>query len=101
MPEASANIESVPWPLLAIGAWITTVVILAALVYGITKAAINKSNAENLPQVLTAVTQLLNGVTSVFGRGQRHLPAPIVLPAGQEVRQAEQNGSITRTSEAA
>ena len=104
MPQVSPNLASAPWPLLVIGAWIITVMVVAALIYAISKAAINKSDAADLPQVLTALAPLLGGMAAVF-TGPPHQPSaatPIGItaaPASPEAAHTEENE--TREPEAA
>jgi hypothetical protein len=71
MSLASSDLAAVPWPVLVVGAWVITVMVVAALIYAISKAAINKSDAASLPQVLAALTPFLGGMSAVFTRQLR------------------------------
>jgi hypothetical protein len=59
MSPASWADSAVPW---LAAAWIATVVVAAVLVYALTRAVLCKTSPDKLPEVLRALTPLLNGI---------------------------------------
>jgi len=71
MPPTSPPLDSVPWPVLMLGAWVTTVFIVAWLIRGIARAAINKANSQDLAQVLAALAPMLGALARTLTAGRR------------------------------
>jgi hypothetical protein len=69
MSQTSSQLDSVPWPMLMLGAWVATVFIVAWLIRAIAKAAINKANAQDLAQVLAALAPMLGGLARAMVGG--------------------------------
>ncbi|MDP9848145.1 hypothetical protein [Streptosporangium lutulentum] len=89
----SSSLTALPWPVLLIGAWLATIAVIALLVYAIAKAAINKTDARDLPTVLPVLAQLLGGLARPLNRALT-MPASVVSPAMvQEASPQEQTGS--------
>ncbi|RSN48286.1 hypothetical protein [Actinomadura sp. WAC 06369] len=103
MPLLTSELASLPWPVLLVGTWLFTVVVIAAVIYRIAKAAINKTDARDLPNVLIALAPLLTGTA----RSLTRLPGPAVTqlptdpaaspaPIPQNVEQAPGSGGQTQ-----
>ncbi|MFC5185048.1 hypothetical protein [Actinomadura harenae] len=79
------QLDAAPWLVLLVIAWPLTVVITCVLRCRIARAAINKSDVRDLPQVLTALGPLLRDTfTPVPG-----LPAPPPLALRAETAAPE------------
>ena len=76
LPAASA----VPW---LVAGWIATVVVVAVLVYMIAREVLRKTDPQNLPEVLRALTPLLNVITRALAKLPIGSPTNSELPAGQ------------------
>ena len=76
LPAASA----VLW---LVAGWIATVVVAAALIYLIAREVIRKTDPQNLPEVLRALTPLLNVIARALAKLPIGSPADKELPAGQ------------------
>ncbi len=76
LPAASA----VPW---LVAGWIATVVVVAVLVYMIAREVLRKTDPQNLPEVLRALTPLLNVITRALAKLPIGSPTDNELPAGQ------------------
>jgi hypothetical protein len=59
MSSSSPTYSALPW--LAV-AWIATVLVVAVLIYLLARAVLGKTDPQKLPEVLCALTPLLNGV---------------------------------------
>lgn len=95
MPPMPLSLTAAPWPVLMLGAWIMTVVVMAVLLYGIVKAAINKADARDLSSVLIAVAELAKVVVRPFARSSP--PIPLIVPAvEQNFGALEQSGEQGR-----
>lgn len=66
-PTASDRVLA-PWPVLLTCAWLFTVVVIAALIYLIARAVIDKTDPRDLPAVLTALSPLLIGMARSLNR---------------------------------
>jgi hypothetical protein len=73
----SSTVSVLPW---LVSAWIATVVIVATLIYLLARAVLGKTDPQRLPEVLRALTPLLNGIA----RTLTHLPSS--LSTDQELR---------------
>ncbi|MEV6867462.1 hypothetical protein AB0M44_41535 [Streptosporangium subroseum] len=93
MSPRSSSLDVLPWPVLLVGTWLATVVVIALLAYAIAKAAINKTDARDLPTVLTALTQLLGGLTRPINRALATPPSGISSAVVQGVGPQERTGS--------
>ncbi|WP_242911502.1 hypothetical protein [Actinomadura terrae] len=82
-------LDAVPWAVLLVIAWPLTAVITYVLRCRIARAAINKSDARDLPQVLTALGPLLSDTSTSVPSW----PAPplLVLPAETAAPEAAMN----------
>jgi hypothetical protein len=99
MPLNSSHLTSVPWPVLLIGAWLIAIMTSALLFHAIAKAAINKTDASNLPQVLAALAPLLGGMMRLLTRipGRPSFPTD---PASTQTQGIGQQAQETSTMEA-
>lgn len=92
MPSSPQPLETVPWPVVLLCAsWLLTVVIVAVLVHAIAKAAINKTDARDLPTVLTTIVQLVSGVTRSIGP----LPPPGIATTSSVPRRNRRGGKAS------
>jgi hypothetical protein len=100
MTPSSSSLDSLPWPVLLLGAWLATVMVVAVLAYGIAKAAINKTDARDLPAVLTALTQVVGGITGPLDRIAiaAHKPLNALV---QNAESQEQTGGQSGSTEVA
>jgi hypothetical protein len=76
LPTASA----IPW--LVVG-WITTVVVIAVLIYLIARQVLRKTDPQSLPEVLRALTPLLSAVVRPLAKLPIGSSADKELPSGQ------------------
>jgi hypothetical protein len=54
-----------------VGTWVLTVLIIAWLIRGIARAAINKADAKDLPQVLATLAPMLGGLVRTVTAARR------------------------------
>jgi hypothetical protein len=76
LPAASA----VPW---LVAGWIATVVVIAVLIYLISREVLRKTDPQNLPEVLRALTPLLNVIVRALAKLPIGSPTDKQLPDGQ------------------
>ncbi|MGV9386070.1 hypothetical protein ACWDRB_60415 [Nonomuraea sp. NPDC003707] len=93
MPLRSSSLTAVPLPLLLVGAWLATVLVIAFLVYAIFKATINKTDARDLPKVLPALAQMLGALTLPLNRAFNNSSSTAPTTVLQEPAPQEQTGS--------
>ncbi len=95
MSPSSPTVSALPW---LVTAWIGTVVVVAALIYLIARAVLGKTDPQKLPEVLRALTPLLNGVaraltqlpTSLSPDERPPLDAPITQTGDTTAEPAEE-----------
>jgi hypothetical protein len=88
-------LTSVPWPVFVLAAWLLTILVIATMVYGIAKAAINKTDARDLPAVLTALTGLVKGVTRSVGQvSGTQIPGQGPTAPAQDAQPSAQGAAI-------
>jgi hypothetical protein len=94
MSPSSPHWPSVPLPLLLV-TWMVTVVIVSTLVYAIAKAAINKADARDLPQVIAALAPLLAGLANSLTRvpGTRRADGPDSVRDQADGEQTDDEGT--------
>jgi hypothetical protein len=80
MHPSSSAVSALPWLVVA---WIATVVVVAVLVYLIARQVLGKTDPQRLPEVLRALTPLLNVVVRPLARLPIGSSADNELPAGQ------------------
>lgn len=68
MPPRSSAVQAIPWPVLIAGAWLATVLVIAVLLYSIAKAAINKTEARDIPRLAPGLMQVLANLTRPLTR---------------------------------
>lgn len=83
MSSSSPAVSALPW---LITGWIATVVVVAVLIYLIARQVLSKTEPQSMPEVLRALTPLLNVVIRPLTK------LPIGFPADNELR-ARQTGS--------
>ena len=77
-------LASAPWPVLLVGAWLLTIMIIATVIYLIARSVIHKSDPRDLPEVLRALAPLLTGTA----RSLNKLPGSAALPVDEPTDQA-------------
>lgn len=95
MPPSPSPLASLPWPVLVIGAFLATVLVIALLLYAIARAAINKADTRDLPNVLAEIAQMIRSIIRPLHRALHAAQAPsnaIALMSTQSVGTLEQNG---------
>ncbi len=80
MIPSSSAVSALPW---LVAAWIVTVVVVAVLIYLIAREVLRKTDPQSLPEVLRALTPLLNGVARALGKLPIGSFAENELPSGQ------------------
>lgn len=80
MSLISSTASALPWLVMA---WVATVVVVALLVYLIARQVLGKTDPQSLPEVLRALTPLLDVVIQPLAKLPIGLPADNELPAGQ------------------
>ncbi|GII81929.1 hypothetical protein Sru01_69110 [Sphaerisporangium rufum] len=68
MPVLPSSLASVPWPVWLIAAWLMSLAVICLTLYAIVKTAINKTDARDLPAVLSASAELVKSVTLPLSR---------------------------------
>ncbi|GAA3120156.1 hypothetical protein GCM10010466_08750 [Planomonospora alba] len=90
------SITSLPWPVFLLAAWFGTVLVISYVVCAIAKAAINKADARDLPNVLTALAQVLRGIvrplSQAFSPAQSSLDSPASAQDGGSPEQTNGQG---------
>lgn len=86
MSPSSPTISALPW---LVTAWIVTVVVVATatLMYLIARAVLDKTEPQKLPEVLRALTPLLNGVARALTHLATGLPPDERTPADPPITQ--------------
>jgi hypothetical protein len=72
MLPSSMPAAALPW---FVAAWIATVAIVSVLIYLIVRAVLGKTDPQRLPDVLRALTPLLQGLARTLARLPTGLPA--------------------------
>lgn len=80
MSSSSPTVSALPW---LVTGWIATVVVVAVLIYLIARQVLSKTDPQSMPEVLRALTPLLNVVARSLARLPIGLPADNELPARQ------------------
>jgi hypothetical protein len=80
MSPSSSAISALPW--LAV-TWIITVVVVTGAICLITREVLRKTDPQNLPEVLRALTPLLNVIARALARLPIGSSADKELPSGQ------------------
>ena len=96
MTPSSPAILALPW---LVAAWIATVVVVAALIYLIARGVLSKTDPQRLPEVLRALTPLLNGIAKTMTQLPTSLSAdqkpPLSAPTGQTEGTAPESAEET------
>jgi hypothetical protein len=100
MSPSSPAASAVPW---LVAGWIGTVVVIAALIYLISREVLRKTDPQNLPEVLRALTPLLNVIVRALAKLPIGSPTAKQLPDGQNGNTSDgqpENTSIKSGEEA-
>jgi hypothetical protein len=92
MTPSSSAVSALPW---LVAAWIVTVVVVSLLIYLIAREVLRKTDPQSLPEVLRALTPLLNGVARALGK------LPIGSSAGNELPSGQNEGTSADSGEEA
>lgn len=94
MPPNSAPLASLPWPVLVLGALLATILVVALLLYAVARAAINKADARDLPNVLAEIGQMIRSIIRPLNRA---LHAAQVPPSTSTPMSAQGVGTLDQT----
>lgn len=89
MSPSSPAVSALPW---LVTGWIATVVVVALLIHLITRQVLSKTEPQSMPEVLRALTPLLNVVVRPLARLPIALTKDNELPAGQTGDSAVETG---------
>ncbi|MER5624277.1 hypothetical protein ABT061_24900 [Streptosporangium sp. NPDC002544] len=95
MPPSPSPLVSLPWPVLVVGTFLATILVIALLLYAIARAAINKADARDLPNVLAEIGQMIRSIIRPLHRALHaaQLPSNAGAPmSAQGVGTLEQTG---------
>jgi hypothetical protein len=83
---------ALPW---LVTGWILTILVVAVLIYLIFREVIRKTDPQSLPEVLRALTPLLNGVARALSKLPIGSHADKELPPGQTGSTSAESGEET------
>lgn len=89
MTPSSPAISALPW---LAAAWIGTVLVVAVLIRLIARDVLRKTDPQNLPEVLRALTPLLNVIVRALGRLPIGSQGDKELPSGQTENTSADSG---------
>jgi hypothetical protein len=86
MSPNSAPLASLPWPVILACACLTTVLVVAFLLYAIARAAINKADSHDLPKVLAELGQMIRGIIRPLHRALHAAQNPLNADASMSAQ---------------